>query len=92
MAPALGGLPAAAAPQSDRAACWRAMVWRQLLLEGLDIGRDRVARLMRRLGLEGARRGRRVRTTLSDKTACVRSTRSTGGSPPTGPIGPSRVS
>jgi transposase InsO family protein len=44
-------------------------VWRQLLREGFDIGRDRVARLMRRLGLEGARRGRRVRTTVSDKTA-----------------------
>jgi putative transposase len=45
------------------------MVWRQLLREGFDIGRDRVARLMRRLGLEGARRGRRVRTTLSDQSA-----------------------
>jgi len=76
MAPALGGLLAAAASQSDRAASWRAMVRRPLLREGFDIGRDRVARSMRRLGLEGARRGRRVRTTLSDKTACVRSTRS----------------
>ena len=44
-------------------------VWRQLLREGFDAGRDRVARLMRRLGLEGVRRGRRVRTTLSDKKA-----------------------
>jgi transposase InsO family protein len=44
-------------------------VWRQLLREGFDAGRDRVARLMRRQGLEGVRRGRRVRTTLSDKTA-----------------------
>ncbi len=33
------------------------------------MGRDRVARLMRRLGLEGVRRGRRVKTTVSDKTA-----------------------
>ena len=44
-------------------------VWRQLLREGFDVGRDRVARLMRRLGLEGVRRGRRVKTTVSDKTA-----------------------
>ena len=44
-------------------------VWRQLLREGFEIGRDRVARLMRRLGLEGVRRGRRVKTTVSDKSA-----------------------
>ena len=44
-------------------------VWRQLRREGFDAGRDRVARLMRKLGLEGVRRGRRVRTTLSDKKA-----------------------
>jgi len=44
-------------------------VWRQLLREGFDIGRDRVARLMCKLGLEGVRRGRRVKTTVSDKTA-----------------------
>ncbi len=42
-------------------------VWRQLLREGVDVGRDRVARLMRSLGLEGVRRGRRVKTTVSDK-------------------------
>jgi transposase InsO family protein len=69
MARALGGLLAAAASQSDRAASLRAMVWRQLLREGFDAGRDGVTRLMRRQGLEGVRRGRRVRTTLSDKTA-----------------------
>jgi putative transposase len=44
-------------------------VWWQLLREGFDVGRDRVARLMRRLGLEGVRRGRRVKTTVSDKSA-----------------------
>jgi len=44
-------------------------VWRQLLRAGFEIGRDRVARLMRRLGLEGVRRGRRVKTTVSDKSA-----------------------
>ena len=40
-----------------------------LLREGFDVGHDRAARLMRRLGLEGVRRGRRVKTTLSDRTA-----------------------
>ena len=44
-------------------------VWWQLLREGFEVGRDRVARLMRRLGLEGVRRGRRVKTTVSDKSA-----------------------
>jgi putative transposase len=39
-------------------------VWRQLWREGIEVGRDRVARLMRRLGLEGATRTRRTRTTL----------------------------
>jgi putative transposase len=43
-------------------------VWLQLLREGFDIGRNSVARL-KRLGLEGVRRERRVKTTLSDKTA-----------------------
>ena len=62
-------------------------VWRQLLREGFEIGRDRAARLMRRLGLEGVRRGRRVKTTVSDKSACVRSTRSTADSLPTGRTG-----
>jgi putative transposase len=38
-------------------------VWHQLRREGLDIGRDRVARLMDDLGLRGASRTRRVRTT-----------------------------
>jgi len=38
-------------------------VWRQLLREGILVGRDRVARLMRDLGLAGAVRGKRTRTT-----------------------------
>jgi putative transposase len=38
-------------------------VWRQLLREGIDTGRDRVARLMRQLGLAGVRRERHPRTT-----------------------------
>ncbi len=37
--------------------------WRQLLREGIDVGRDRVGRLMDDLGLHGATRSRRVRTT-----------------------------
>jgi transposase InsO family protein len=44
-------------------------VWRQLLRDGFEIGRDRVSRLMGKLGLEGARRGRRVKTTVQDKKA-----------------------
>jgi putative transposase len=39
-------------------------IWRQLLREGIAVGRDRVARLMRDLELAGAVRGKRVRTTV----------------------------
>lgn len=39
-------------------------VWRQLLREGVTVGRDRVARLMHSLGLAGAVRGKRQRTTV----------------------------
>ena len=46
-------------------------VWRQLLREGFDVARCTVARLMRRMGLQGVIRGKRVRTTISDKaTPC----------------------
>jgi putative transposase len=38
-------------------------VWRQLGREGVRVGRDRVARLMRELGLAGATRARTTRTT-----------------------------
>jgi putative transposase len=37
--------------------------WRILRREGLDVGRDRVGRLMRLLGLAGATRTKRIRTT-----------------------------
>lgn len=40
-------------------------VWRQLRREGIGAARCTVARLMKRLGLQGARRGRRVRTTVA---------------------------
>ena len=39
-------------------------VWRQLRRDEVDIGRDRVARLMGELGLAGTTRAKRVRTTL----------------------------
>ncbi len=44
-------------------------VWRQLLREGHDVARCTVARLMRKIGLEGVIRGKRVRTTVPDKAA-----------------------
>jgi len=46
-------------------------VWRQLKREGHDLARCTVARLMRAMGLQGVIRGKRVRTTISDKaTPC----------------------
>jgi transposase InsO family protein len=44
-------------------------VWRQLVREGRDVARCTVARLMKTMGLQGVIRGRRVRTTISDKAA-----------------------
>jgi putative transposase len=44
-------------------------VWRQLGREGVRVGRDRVARLMRKLGLAGATRARTTRTTRPAATA-----------------------
>ena len=41
-------------------------VWRQMHREGLQIARCTVQRLMCRLGLEGVRRGKKVRTTQQD--------------------------
>ena len=46
-------------------------VWRQLGREGMPVARCTVERLMRRQGLQGVRRGKVVRTTISDgKTLC----------------------
>jgi putative transposase len=42
-------------------------VWRQLHREGITIGRDRVARLMRQAGLQGVRRGKKHFTTRRDE-------------------------
>lgn len=44
-------------------------VWLQLNREGVDAARCTVERLMRELGLQGARRGRKRRTTIPDPTA-----------------------
>ena len=41
-------------------------VWLALNREGTEVARCTVARLMRELGLRGARRGRKVRTTVPD--------------------------
>jgi putative transposase len=40
-------------------------IWRQLNRESVRVGRDRVARLMRKLDLEGVVRGKRKRTTVA---------------------------
>ena len=44
-------------------------VWRQMNREGIAVARCTVERLMRQLGLQGARRGKKVRTTVSDAKA-----------------------
>ena len=44
-------------------------VWKQLRREGVAVGRDRVARLMRSLGIAGAVRGKPRRTTVADPAA-----------------------
>jgi putative transposase len=42
-------------------------IWHSMQREGIKVGRGRVERLMRRLGLAGAVRGKTVRTTIQDK-------------------------
>jgi transposase InsO family protein len=44
-------------------------VWRQMNREGIAVARCTVERLMRQLGLQGAHRGKKVRTTISDSKA-----------------------
>ena len=44
-------------------------VWRQLHREGVPVARCTVARLMRRLGIEGVVRGKKIRTTFADPAA-----------------------
>ena len=43
-------------------------VWKQMNRENIAVARCTVERLMHRLGLEGARRGKSVRTTVPDRT------------------------
>jgi transposase InsO family protein len=44
-------------------------IWRQLGREGVAVARCSVERLMRRMGLRGAVRGKETRTTIADKAA-----------------------
>jgi transposase InsO family protein len=44
-------------------------VWKQMNREGIAVARCTVERLMRKLGLAGIRRGKRIRTTTPDTTA-----------------------
>jgi putative transposase len=44
-------------------------VWRQLQREGFHVARCTVERLMKSMGLSGAIRGKRVRTTIADQSA-----------------------
>ena len=44
-------------------------LWCQLRREGIDVGRDQVARLMREMGICGVRRGQARRTTVADGKA-----------------------
>ncbi|MFD7490352.1 IS3 family transposase, partial [Streptomyces mirabilis] len=41
-------------------------VWRQLHRQGIPVARCTIAQPMRDLGLEGARRGKKIRTTIRD--------------------------
>lgn len=41
-------------------------IWHELNRDGIDVGRGRVERLMRQLGIAGVLRGKTVRTTVSD--------------------------
>jgi len=46
-------------------------IWRQLGRDGIEVARCTVERLMRSLGLQGVVRGKRAKTTISDKaTPC----------------------
>jgi putative transposase len=66
-----------AALQADIRRVWEAnfqvygvrKIWRQLLREAIAVPRCQVARLMKRMGLTGAVRGKTVKTTHSDASA-----------------------
>ena len=61
-------------------------VWKQMNREGITVARCTVERLMKRLGLQGVRRGKVVRTTIADKP--MRRARWTGSTGSSRPIGP----
>jgi transposase InsO family protein len=44
-------------------------MWRQMKREGIPVGRCRVERLMREMGLQGAVRGKKFKTTIPDDVA-----------------------
>ncbi len=46
--------------------------WKELERRGVEVGRDRVARLMHAEGLEGVRRGKKKRTTIPDEAVLER--------------------
>ena len=56
-------------------------LWKAARRAGHDVGRDQVARLMRAAGIEGVRRGKRVRTTKPDPGAGGIPTWSSASSP-----------
>lgn len=55
--------------QSNYAVYGARKIWMQLRCEGTDVARCTVERLMRELGLSGAHRGRRKRTTIAGPSA-----------------------
>jgi len=55
--------------QSNKQVYGADKVWKQMKREGFCIARCTVERLMKRLGLQGVRRGKVVRTTISDAKA-----------------------
>ena len=42
-------------------------VWREMNRQGIKVARCTVERLMRELGLQGVRRGKKIRTTIADR-------------------------
>lgn len=54
--------------QANLRICRADKIWKQLNRGGVPVARCSVERLMRRLGLQGARRGKTVRTTVPDRS------------------------
>ncbi len=65
-------------------------VWRQMLRDGFEIARRAVSRLTRSMGLSGAVRGKRIRTTMPDPAApCPRDRVFRAPAPNVGSVGDS---